>query len=67
VGVNGGVAKAVELSVASDDNVFADAVSFDNNCLDLIPGDEQVVTIEVKAGVKLPPGGVVLEERHYGQ
>ena len=67
VSVSGGVAKAVELSVDTDDDALADGCVFSDNCLDLVPGDDQVVTVEFAEGVKVPPGGVVLKERHYGQ
>lgn len=65
--VTGGVAKAVELSVVTDDDKLFDACVLDDNCLDLVPGDEQVINIEVGSEVKLPEGGLQVTERHYGQ
>lgn len=65
VSASGGVAKAVELSIVGDSDL-ADGCVLSDNYLDIVPGDEQVVTIEGKDGVKLPADGVRLRERHYG-
>lgn len=65
VSVSGGVAKAVELSVDTDDDGLADSCAFSDNCLDLVPGDEQLITVQVADGMKLPPKGLTLKEKHY--
>ncbi|KAI1095304.1 glycoside hydrolase family 2 protein [Rostrohypoxylon terebratum] len=66
VGVTGGVVKAVELSVAADDDDLVDACLFSDNYLDLVPGDDQVITIDIKSPTKIPKGSVSLAEKHYG-
>lgn len=66
VGAAGGVAKAVELSVATDDDSLVDACLFSDNYLDLVPGDDQIITIDVNVLMKIPQGGLALIEKHYG-
>ncbi|KAJ2977795.1 hypothetical protein NQ176_g4168 [Zarea fungicola] len=65
VSVTEGVAKAVELYVDTEDDEAADSYHFSDNALDLVPGDEQIVTVELKEGAKAPEGGIVIKERHY--
>ncbi|KAL1864380.1 hypothetical protein VTK73DRAFT_5943 [Phialemonium thermophilum] len=67
VSVSGGVAKAVELIVDTEDDDVADACVFSDNYLDLVPGDEQIITIDVKDKAKAARDSLVLKERHYGQ
>lgn len=65
VSVSNGVAKAIELYVDTEDDGIADACVFSDNCLNLVPGDEQVVKLKVRDSVKIPKGGIVIKERHY--
>ncbi|KAI1449673.1 glycoside hydrolase family 2 protein [Annulohypoxylon stygium] len=66
VGAIDDVVKAVELSVATDDDDLVDACLFSDNYLDLVPGDDQVITVDIKGPVKIPQGGLKLVEKHYG-
>ncbi|XXH04588.1 hypothetical protein Hte_011005 [Hypoxylon texense] len=65
VGAAGGVAKAAELSIATDDDLTNTCPSSDSY-LDLVPGDDQIITIDINASVKIPQGGLALPEKHYG-
>ncbi|KAF2095313.1 glycoside hydrolase family 2 protein [Rhizodiscina lignyota] len=67
VEVTGGLAKGVELSVDINDPDVADAFTFSDNCLDLVPGEPQEVFVTARKGGKLPEGDVTAIERHYGE
>ncbi|KAL1962652.1 hypothetical protein VTN77DRAFT_9286 [Rasamsonia byssochlamydoides] len=65
VNVEGGVAKGVELRVDTDDPNLVDACRFSDNCIDLVPGEEQcvLVTLESSSGNSLDSLKIV--EQHY--
>ena len=63
VSVTGGVGKAVELYVDTANDEVADACTFSDNCLNIVPGDEQEVTVEVGNDAKTHD--LVIKERHY--
>lgn len=65
VSVEGGVAKGVELAVETEDPAVADAFAFSDNCLDLVPGEEQVVTLTA-LGKKESVADIEVWEQHYG-
>ena len=65
--VSGGVAKAVEFSIETDDAQLADACVLSDNCLDLVPGDEQIINVKMVGKIEVPKGGLKVMERHYGQ
>jgi beta-mannosidase len=66
VSVKNGVAKGVELMIDTLDPDVADSYTFSDNALDLVPGEEQIVTVTAVAGKKLDIGDVKVTEQHYG-
>lgn len=66
VSVKNGVAKGVELMIDTLDPDVADSYTFSDNALDLVPGEEQIVTVTAVAGKKLDIGDVRVTEQHYG-
>nr|WNZ75368.1 hypothetical protein [Trichoderma harzianum] len=66
VSVNNGVAKGVELMIDTLDPNVADSYVFSDNALDLVPGEEQTVTVTAVAGAKADLENVKVVEQHYG-
>lgn len=66
VTVEGGVAKGVELGVDTDDPALADACQFSDNCLDLVPGEEQCVFVTLKSDSGYSLDSIKIVEQHYG-
>ncbi|KAL7923934.1 glycoside hydrolase family 2 protein [Trichoderma austrokoningii] len=66
VSVKNGVAKGVELMIDTLDPDVADSFTFSDNALDLVPGEEQIVTVTTVPGAKVDVGQVGVVEQHYG-
>ncbi|KAH8126652.1 glycoside hydrolase family 2 protein [Trichoderma asperelloides] len=66
VSVKNGVAKGVELMIDTLDPDVADSYTFSDNALDLVPGEEQIVTVTAVADAKVDIGEIGVTEQHYG-
>jgi beta-mannosidase len=66
--VKDGIATGVELTIVTkgEDHNAVDLAVFSDNCLDLVPGYEQIVTVRLKEGRKAPKGGWKLRVRYLG-
>lgn len=52
--------------VNTEDAAVADSCVFSDNCLDLVPGDEQVVNLRAHGGEGPPAGGWKIKSRRLG-
>lgn len=66
VSIEKGVAKGVELYIDTEDPTTADACIFSDNCLDLVPRDEQIVWVTVDRGSQVSLDSLTFAEQHYG-
>jgi beta-mannosidase len=66
VSVKDGMAKGVELMIDTLDPDIADSYNFSDNALDLVPGEEQIVTVTAIADTKVDISEVGVIEQHYG-